>query len=93
MWFADDSTRAGKIRALKEWWDHLKEVGPNYGYYPKPSKTYLIIKKEELLVQAKEIFAVKEIKFISVGHRHLRAVIGTEDIRDDVKEIGKMNER
>ena len=36
VWFADDSSGAGKLLALKAWWDHLKCVGPKYGYFPKP---------------------------------------------------------
>ena len=73
MWFADDSTGAGK----------LKETGPKYGYYLKPSKTFLIAKNEELLVKAREIFEGEEIKLTADGHRHVGAVIGTEEFRDE----------
>ena len=83
VWFADDSAGAGKIRALKLWWDHLKEIGPKYGYYPKPSKTYLIVKNEQILIEAKELFDGEEIKFTADGHRHVGAVIGTETFRND----------
>ena len=48
IWFADDSGAAGKlkVKALKIWWDALQLSGPAYGYYPKPSKTWLIVKEE-----------------------------------------------
>ena len=45
IWFADDSGAAGKLEALKRWWDALQRLGPAYGYYPKPSKTWLIVKE------------------------------------------------
>ena len=35
LWFADDSSNAGKLTTLKAWWDSLKEVGPLYDYFPK----------------------------------------------------------
>ena len=46
IWFADDSGAAGKLKALKIWWDALQLSGPACGYYPKPSKTWLIVKEE-----------------------------------------------
>ena len=44
VWFADDSTAGGKIQGINTWWNSLKENGPKYGYFPKPEKTYLIVK-------------------------------------------------
>ena len=48
VWFADDGTGADKLEALKKWWDVLLEKGPAYGYFPKPSKTWLIVKDKKL---------------------------------------------
>ena len=45
IWFADDSGAAGRLKALKIWWDTLQASGPVYGYFPKPSKTWLIVKR------------------------------------------------
>ena len=42
--FADDLTRAGGLLKLRSWQKVLLNVGPNYGYFPKPSKTMLIVK-------------------------------------------------
>ena len=47
--------RYGKY-GLKKWWDDLNQYGPAYGYFPKASKTVLILKNPELLERAKEMF-------------------------------------
>jgi len=43
-------------QALKRWWDVLQHRGPSYGYYPKPSKSWLIAKEEHYNEKAKEMF-------------------------------------
>ena len=32
IWFADDATAGGKLNNLREWWDCLTNIGPEYGY-------------------------------------------------------------
>ena len=56
VWYADDSASAGKITEMKKWWDELNATGPKFGYYPKPSKTIMIVKTEEDLTHARNIF-------------------------------------
>ena len=36
--FADDLTGAGKLSALRLWWDAIIEIGQFVGYHAKPSK-------------------------------------------------------
>ena len=43
--FADDLTVAGKLADIKNFWDKLSTIGPKYGYFPKFTKSYLILKK------------------------------------------------
>ena len=43
VWYADVATALGHTAELREWWD---ELGPGYGYYPNPSKTWLVTKEE-----------------------------------------------
>ena len=38
IWFADDATVGGKLAKLHAWWDHICELGPDYGYFPNASK-------------------------------------------------------
>ena len=77
-WYADDSSAGGKIEGIKIWWDTLLEQGPKYGYYPKASKTVLIVKNSEDLDLAQKVFSGTGIKIESEGERHLGAAIGSE---------------
>ena len=81
VWYADDSSAAGKLLEMKKWWDILNRKGPMFGYFPKPSKTVLIIKNIEDLDTAREIFGDTGVKITITGERHLGAVIGSEDFR------------
>ena len=44
MTYADDITGAGKLEALRAWWEYLLHLGPKIGYFPEPSKSWLIVK-------------------------------------------------
>lgn len=46
VWYADDSSAGSSIERLKAWWDKLEEIGPHYGYFPKGSKTRVLVKQE-----------------------------------------------
>ena len=87
--FADDQTGAGKLKEIKIWWDTLITEGSKYGYYPKPSKLFLIL-KQQYKEYAERIFAGSNIKITTQGARHLGAVLGdisfTEEyLRNDVQ--------
>ena len=81
VWYADDSNSAGTIEGVKKWWDHLKEEGPKYGYYPKPSKTYIVVKDLDDLAEVQNVFGSEGIKVTTEGHRHLGAAIGSEQFK------------
>ena len=81
-WFADDSSAAGKLREVRLWWETLTMLGPKYGYFPKPSKTVLILKDPSLYDLAATLFADTGITITSQGERHLGAVIGKEEFRN-----------
>ena len=46
VWYADDASGAGDINSLREWWDYLNSLGPNYGYHTNANKTWLVNKGE-----------------------------------------------
>ena len=80
--FADDISGAGKLLALKIWWDAIIYYGPFLGYYAKPSKSWLIV-KPEYRVEASNIFANAGINITVEGRKHLGAVIGTEIYKEE----------
>ena len=66
-------------------------IGPRYGYFPNPKKCVLIVKSESMREKASEIFGKFGIQITCRGQRHLGAIVGTpeykeEYIRDKVRE-------
>ena len=68
--FADDLTVAGKLADIKCFRDKLSTIGPKYGYFPKSTKSYLIVKKN-CLKDAKT-FTDANINITTDGRKHLR---------------------
>ena len=48
VWYDDDATAGGSLTNLRKWWDLIVEMGPAFGYYPNASKTWLVVKGENL---------------------------------------------
>ena len=44
--FADEFSIAGSLYSIKDYRDELTAISPQYGYLPKPAKSYLIVKEE-----------------------------------------------
>ena len=78
IWYADDAAAVGKITDLRDWWDKLNTLGRRYGYFPNPSKTWLIT-KEGLYATAASIFASTGVKVTPDGRPYLGAAIGSPD--------------
>ena len=79
IWYADDAANS------LTWWDRLIEIGPDYGYYPNASKTWLIV-KEHKHSEAVPVFEGTEIVITTVGKRHLGAAIGTRSFIEKYAE-------
>ena len=75
--FADDLTVAGKLADIKSFWNKLSTIGPKYGYFPKSTKSYFIVKKS-CLKDAKTIFTDTNINITTNGRKHLGAVVGSD---------------
>ena len=78
VWYADNATAIGKLDVLRGWWDKLEVLGPSFGYYPNPSKTWLIT-KEEHLNQAIDTFKNTDIKVTKEGRCHLGSPLGSKE--------------
>ena len=75
--FANNLTVAGKLADIKGFWDKLSTSGSKYGYFPKSTKWYLIVKKS-CLKDAKTIFTGTNINITADGRKHLGAVVGSD---------------
>ena len=81
-WFADDATAGGKLRSLRQWWDDLERVGPDYGYYVNSAQSWLIV-KEEHLTDVTNIFENTGVQITKEGHRNLGAALGTRSFTEE----------
>ena len=99
VWFADDATAGGQLQQLKQWWEVLEKIGPDFGYYVNASKSWLIV-KEEHQTDATDIFANIGVRITKEGKRHLGAALGMETfieefvtakIQEWVKEVKQLS--
>ena len=82
VWLADDATGAGKLENLKIWWEFLIKEGERFGYYVKPSKSWLILKNPEKIREAEEMFNEgSPINITTSGKRHLGAALGSDEFK------------
>ena len=76
IWYADDAAAGGKLDDIQKWWTKLCKLGPTFGYHPKPSKSWVIV-KPQYLEKARRLFP--EVKVTDVGRKYLGSFIGTEE--------------
>ena len=38
VWFADDASAGGRLQHIKNWWDNISQIGPEYGYFQMLAK-------------------------------------------------------
>ena len=95
VWYANDATAGGQLHSLLHRWNRLREIGPDYGYYVNPSKTWLIV-EEEHLSSATKPFQEEGVQITLQGRRHLGATLGSRSftesyinskVTDWVKEV------
>ena len=82
VWLADDASAAGKIEALYRWYQALIEEGKKYGYLVNLGKCWLILKNEDAVEKAKDIFG-DMVNITTEGKRHLGAVLGSSKFHDE----------
>ena len=78
VWYADDSAAIGKLPALREWWDKLTAIGPDFGYFVNPTKTWLVT-KERCHADALSIFDSTGVNVTAGGRPYLGSAIGSRD--------------
>ena len=75
--YADDLGGAGLLMDLRQWWNNIERTGPLFGYFPKASKSWLIV-KDSKLKEAKKIFEGTGIKITATERKYLGGFIGNE---------------
>jgi hypothetical protein len=84
-WYADDAGAGGNFRSIRHFFLRLQEISPDFGYFPEPSKSILIVRNHNL-EKARTAFA--DLKFqITTGSRYLGGFVGEEEaLRSWIKE-------
>lgn len=77
--FADNTTAAGNLTNLKEWWEQIVKSGPEHSYYPNALKTWLVVTRGKEL-DAATLFEEMEVSITTNGKKHLGAAIGTQTL-------------
>ena len=57
-------------------------MGPKFGYFPEGSKSWIIV-RENAKERVQTIFDITKIQIITDGQRHLGAVIGTANFKQN----------
>ena len=78
VWYADDVCACGSIVKLCDWWDHLHQVGPGFGYNVNASNTWLVTKPSFHSFAVSQ-FSGCNVNIICDGWPYLGAAIGTQE--------------
>ena len=99
IWYADDATAVGKLPDLRKWWEKLLTIGPSFGYFVNPSKTWLVTKDGHVGL-ASEIFGDTSVNITTKGRPVLGSPVGKPDyikqfvaqkVEQWVKELEKLS--
>ena len=80
LWYADDDSALGRLRALRKYWRSISNLGPVYGYLPNPTKTVLVV-KPEVEVEARDLFRDTGVSIRTDGAHCLGGAFGTVEFR------------
>ena len=78
--YADNFSAAGNLKDLRRWWIVLTEIGPKFGYYPEPTKTWLVVKPRNS-EKLESLFFGTKIKVTTEGRRYLGGSLNTQKFR------------
>ena len=88
--YADDLGGGSRLEQLRKWWDRITEYGPLLGYYPKASKTWLVVKAEKY-EDAQVVFHGTGINISIEGRKYLGGFVGTKE--GSVSYVNKLQEK
>jgi hypothetical protein len=79
-WYADDAGAGATFKRIRATFLRLFQLGPDYGYYPEPTKSILVVSTAN--------FARANVEFtdlgfkVTTGSRYLGGFVGEEAGRD-----------
>jgi len=77
-WYADDSSCISDFHSVLEWFKMISQEGPKFGYFPEPSKCYLVV-APEFVEEAAKVFEGYAVNIVT-GHKLLGGFIGEEHL-------------
>jgi hypothetical protein len=84
-WYADNAGAGGNIRSICHFFLRLQEICLDFGYFPEPSKSILIV-REHNLEKVRSAFADHKFQ-ITTASRYLGGFVGEEEaLRSWIKE-------
>ena len=63
---------------MRQWWDKIVQFGPYLGYFPKATKSWLVVKPEKL-AEATTMFAGTNVNITTEGRKYLGGFVGTRE--------------
>ena len=78
-WYADDAGAGAKFDEIERFFRRLCEVGPQFGYYPEPTKSILIVRQHNL-EEARLRFPAFQVK---TGNRYLGGFISQDEAHNE----------
>ena len=76
-WYADDSACAAKLPRLCKWFERLVKMGPDFGYYPNPQKSIVVVDSKDE-AEAHQFFDELGVT-VATGQHFLGSFIGNQE--------------
>ena len=81
LWYADDASAGGTLLDLHDWFSLLHLCGPGFGYYPEPTKSFIVV-NEQWRHEANAVLGDLGIQVVT-GHRFLGGFFGSHREREE----------
>ena len=81
-WYADDAAMQGRAQAVAKCFQLLIKLGPMFGYFPEPEKSFCICPLATEAAAA-AVFAAESLPLsFSRGHRYVGGFVGSRSMQD-----------
>ena len=80
-WYADNAIDLGKFARLEIYFDSLTCQGPGRGYHPKPSKSVMILRPDN--IEDAKVFGSRHVFKVCMSAHYLGGYIGYNKFKHD----------